>query len=144
MWAGWKCLAACSLVGVGMGCATRSGTGLTVGGNQDAQTATVQVDALEVKEKGFLNTVASPFVWIKENPGKSLTATALSVAAFFAYDEWVADDGRSGEPKTEPIQGVTQAGDGNIATFKDVESCPNVFQAGKDNVFECDRAIPEM
>jgi hypothetical protein len=133
------CIAA--LVGV-VGCATPGGTGLTVRGDQDVQLATVSIDAMEVKEKGFLSTVKAPFVWIKENPGTSTAATILAVGAFLAYDEWVADDGSSSRPHREAIDGASQIGDGNRISLQDVEFCPDVVQDGHNNLFECDRAIP--
>jgi hypothetical protein len=135
---------------VGTGCATQSGTGVKVRGNQDFQTVQAQVDLLEAREVvqqegSVISAIGKPFVWISENPGKAALGTVLAVGAYVAYDEYAHNGGGSSSESSEqvakPIKGVTQSGSGNTAVFKDVAECPDAFQQGHNNHFECDVSV---
>jgi len=120
---------------VGMGCATPSGTGIKVVGNQDAQTAFIQADLMEVQEEveesGWKSAAMVPVNLVKENPGKALSALAAGLG-YLLYDEY-EDKGRD-----RSFSGVTQEGNNNTATFRDGANCPDVRQIGEGNSFECD------
>ena len=133
---------------VGTGCATQRGSGVQLRGNQDVQSVTAQVDVLEIvdtkKEQGtWLNTVKTPFVWVKENPKKSLSGVAVGALGYFVYDEYIRSESSDSPPPTQPIEGITQSGNNNKVIVKDATSQVDVFQDGEGNVVEIDVYVGE-
>jgi len=146
----WKQIAAtlgmASIIAVASGCATSSGTGVKVRGNEDFQTVTASFDLLEVREvyqnekrqdqgawQATVSTVKKPFVWIKENPGKSVLGVLAGVATYYAYEEWIADSGKS-KTKYVAKEGYTQNGKNNKITIDGKEGLPSdLVQNGEGN-----------
>ena len=139
-----KLIILASIVAFSSGCASMSGSGVKVRGNEHFQTVTAQVDVLEVrevykKEGGILATAKKPFVWIKENPKKSFAGLAVAGLSYWAYDEFIADSGGSSSKTPastlpEGENGYVQNGKNNEIVIKGSEDLPdNLVQNGEGN-----------